>query len=274
MAIKRYKPTSAGRRGMAVSAFAEITKTEPERRLLEPVRHKGGRNSNGRVTARHIGGGHKRRYRIVDFKRRKVGVPGKVAAIEYDPNRGARLALIHYLDGDKAYILHPDGLAVGDEVISSRNADIKPGNALPLEAIPTGTQVHNIELKPRKGGQLARGAGCSAQLMAKEGKYALLRLPSGELRRVLAACRATVGTVGNADRQNIRWGKAGRTRWAGRRPMVRGVAMNPVDHPHGGGEGRTSGGRHPVTPWGIPTKGKKTRNNRQTDKYIVRRRNA
>ena len=272
MAIKRYKPTSAGRRGMSVAAFTEITKSEPERSLLEPLKKSGGRNNRGRITARHRGGGHKRRYRLVDFKRKKVGVPARVAAIEYDPNRGARIALLHYVDGEKAYILWPVGLAVGDEVISSRNADIKPGNSLPLDSIPTGTIVHNVELRPRKGGQLARGAGCGAQLMAKEGKYALIRLPSGELRKVLATCRATVGQVGNTDHQNIHKGKAGRSRWLGRRPKVRGVAMNPVDHPHGGGEGRTSGGRHPVTPWGVPTKGKRTRNNKSTDRMIVRRR--
>ena len=272
MAIKRYKPTTAGRRNMSVSAFTEITKSEPERKLLTPLKKSGGRNNNGRITSRHRGGGHKRRYRIVDFKRRKVGVPATVAAIEYDPNRGARLALLHYADGEKAYILWPAGLNVGDQVISSRNADIKPGNSMPLETIPTGTIVHNIELRPRKGGQLARGAGCGAQLMAKEGKYALLRLPSGELRKVLATCRATIGQVGNSDRQNINDGKAGKSRWLGKRPHVRGVAMNPVDHPHGGGEGRTSGGRHPVTPWGVPTKGKKTRNNKRTDRLIVRRR--
>jgi large subunit ribosomal protein L2 len=273
MAIKRYKPTSAGRRGMSVSAFTEITKSEPERRLLSPLKKTGGRNNNGRITSRHRGGGHKRRYRIVDFKRRKVGVPATVAAVEYDPNRGARLALLHYADGEKAYILWPEGLSVGDQVISSRNADIKPGNSMPLDSIPTGTMIHNVELRPRKGGQLARGAGCGAQLMAKEGKYVLLRLPSGELRKVLGTCRATVGQVGNGDRQNINDGKAGKSRWLGKRPKVRGVAMNPVDHPHGGGEGRTSGGRHPVTPWGVPTKGKKTRNNKRTDRLIVRRRN-
>ena len=273
MAIKRYKPTTAGRRNMSVSAFTEITKSEPERSLLTPLKKSGGRNNNGRITSRHRGGGHKRRYRLVDFKRRKVGVPATVAAIEYDPNRGARLALLHYADGEKAYILWPNGLSVGDQVISSRNADIKPGNSMPLETIPTGTIIHNVELRPRKGGQLARGAGCGAQLMAKEGKYALLRLPSGELRKVLATCRATIGQVGNSDRQNINDGKAGKSRWLGKRPHVRGVAMNPVDHPHGGGEGRTSGGRHPVTPWGVPTKGKKTRNNKRTDRLIVRRRN-
>lgn len=272
MAIKRYKPTSAGRRSMTGEAFTEVTKTEPERSLLAPLRKSGGRNNNGRITSRRRGGGHKRRYRMVDFKRNKVGVPAKVAAIEYDPNRGARLALLHYDDGEKRYILWPAGLAVGDDVLSSRNADIRPGNSLPLEAIPTGTTVHNVELRPRKGGQLARGAGCSAQLMAKEGKYALLRMPSGELRKVLITCRATIGVVGNSDHQNVHWGKAGKSRWKGRRPKVRGVAMNPVDHPHGGGEGRTSGGRHPVTPWGVPTKGKRTRNNKKTDRLIVRRR--
>ncbi len=272
MAIKRFKPTSAGRRGMSNSAFTEITKSEPEKKLLRPLSKSGGRNNRGRVTSRHRGGGHKRRYRVVDFKRNKVGVPAKVAAIEYDPNRTARLALLHYADGEKSYILWPNGLAVGDEVISSRNADIKPGNSLPLEAVPTGTTVHNVELKPRKGGQMARGAGTSAQLMAKEGKYALLRLPSGELRKVLATCRATIGVVGNTDHQNQNYGKAGKSRWLGKRPHVRGVAMNPVDHPHGGGEGRTSGGRHPVTPWGVPTKGKKTRKNKTTNIFIVRRR--
>lgn len=274
MAIKRYSPTSAGRRNMTVSAFEGVSTKAPERKLIAPLAKTGGRNNRGRVTARHIGGGHKRRYRLVDFKRRKVGVPARVAAIEYDPNRNANLALLHYADGEKSYILCPAGLDVGDTVISSRNADIRPGNSLPLEAIPTGTVVHNVELKPRKGGQLARGAGAGAQLMAKEGKHALLRLPSGELRKVLVTCRATVGTVGNGDQQNIHWGKAGKTRWMGKRPHVRGVAMNPVDHPHGGGEGRTSGGRHPVTPWGVPTKGKKTRNNKKTDRLIVRRKNA
>ncbi|MGM0574941.1 MAG: 50S ribosomal protein L2 [Myxococcota bacterium] len=273
MAIKRFKPTSAARRDMTGSAFDEITKDTPERNLLQALHKKGGRNNHGRITARRRGGGHKRRYRVVDFRRDKVGVPARVAAVEYDPNRGARLALLHYADGEKRYILWPVGLKVGDEVISSRNADIKPGNALPLEAMPTGTQVHNVELRPRKGGQLARGAGCAAQLMAKEGKYALMRMPSGELRKVLATCRATVGRVGNIDRQNVVQGKAGKTRWKGKRPEVRGVAMNPVDHPHGGGEGRSSGGRHPVTPWGAPTKGKKTRQNKATDKFIVRRRN-
>jgi len=274
MSIKRYKPTSAGRRQMSVSGFDEITKTTPEKALLEPKKNSGGRNNHGHMTSRHRGGAVKRMYRVIDFKRQKVGVPAKVAAIEYDPNRTARLALLHYLDGEKAYILAPNGLTVGDQVISSKNADIKPGNCLPLEAIPTGTIVHNVELRPLKGAQLVRSAGTSAQLMAKEGKYALLRLPSGELRKVLQACRATIGVVGNEEHQNILWGKAGRARWRGKRPHVRGVAMNPIDHPHGGGEGRTSGGRHPCTPWGQPTKGFKTRNNKQTDKFIVRRRNA
>ncbi|HRE88155.1 MAG TPA: 50S ribosomal protein L2 [Myxococcota bacterium] len=274
MSIKRYKPTSAGRRNMSVPGFEEVTKTTPEKALLEPIKKSGGRNNHGHMTIRHRGGGHKRMYRVIDFRRNKVGVPANVAAIEYDPNRTARIALLHYLDGEKAYILAPGGLKVGDQVISSKNADIKPGNCLPLEFIPTGTVVHAIELRPEKGAQLARSAGVSAQLMAKEGKYALLRLPSGELRKVLQTCRATIGAVGNEEYQNILWGKAGRARWRGRRPHVRGVAMNPIDHPHGGGEGRTSGGRHPVTPWGKPTKGAKTRNNKKTDKYIVRRRNS
>ena len=272
MPVKRYKPTSAGRRNMTVSGFDEITKSTPEKTLTAPLKKSGGRNNNGRITMRRRGQGHKRQYRQVDFKRNKVGVPATVNAVEYDPNRGANIALLFYADGEKSYIICPNGLTVGDEVISSRNADIKPGNSLPLETIPTGTLVHNVELRPRKGGQLARGAGTGAQVMAKEGKYCLLRLPSGELRKVLATCRATIGTVGNSDHQNINWGKAGKSRWLGRRPKVRGVAMNPVDHPHGGGEGRTSGGRHPVTPWGKPTKGKKTRNNKRTDRLIVRRR--
>ncbi len=273
MSIKRYKPTSAARRNMSVAGFEEITKSTPEKSLLEPLKKSGGRNNHGHMTIRHRGGGHKRRYRVIDFKRNKVGVPANVAAIEYDPNRTARIALLHYLDGEKAYILAPSGLKVGDQVISSKTADIKPGNCLPLEFIPTGTVVHAIELRPEKGAQLARSAGVSAQLMAKEGKYVSLRLPSGELRKVLNTCRATIGAVGNEEYQNILWGKAGRARWKGQRPHVRGVAMNPIDHPHGGGEGRTSGGRHPTTPWGKPTKGYKTRSNKATDKFIVRRRN-
>lgn len=272
MGVKRYNPTSPGRRLMTSSDFAEITKSKPERRLLEPLSKSGGRNVYGRITVRFRGGGHKRRYRVIDFKRDKYGVPANVAAIEYDPNRSARIALLFYADGEKRYILAPNHLEVGDTVLSSAKADIKPGNSLPLRAIPVGTQLHNIELKPGKGGALVRSAGTSAQLMAKEGKYALVRLPSGELRNVLATCRATVGEVGNSIHENLRSGKAGRTRWLGFRPHVRGVAMNPVDHPHGGGEGRTSGGRHPVTPWGRPTKGSKTRHNKRTDTFIVKRR--
>jgi large subunit ribosomal protein L2 len=271
MALRKYKPTSAGRRFMTVSTFEEITKATPEKSLLEPVTRKGGRNNKGRITTRHQGGGHKRRYRVIDFKRGKDGVPAKVAAIEYDPNRSARIALLHYADGDKRYILAPARLKVGDRVESGREADIKPGNSLPLANIPTGTMVHNVELKPGKGGQLARSAGSSIQLVAKEGMYATLRLPSGEMRRVLVACRATIGQVGNVDHENVSGGKAGRSRWRGKRPTVRGSAMNPVDHPHGGGEGKSKGGRHPVTPWGVPTLGKRTRRkHKQSDKLIVR----
>jgi len=271
MALRKYKPTSAGRRFMTVSTFEEITKTEPEKALLEPVTRKGGRNNKGRITTRHQGGGHKRRYRVIDFKRGKDGVPAKVAAIEYDPNRSARIALLHYADGEKRYILAPARLKVGDRVESGAAADIKPGNSLPLANIPTGTMVHNVELKPGKGGQLARSAGSSIQLVAKEGTYATLRLPSGEMRRVLVACRATIGQVGNVDHENVSGGKAGRSRWRGKRPTVRGSAMNPVDHPHGGGEGKSKGGRHPVTPWGVPTLGKRTRRkHKESDKLIVR----
>ena len=272
MGIKRYKPTSPGRRGMTGPTFEEITSSTPERSLLEPLKKKAGRNNLGRITVRHQGGGHKRRYRLIDFKRDKRGVPAKVATIEYDPNRNARICLLHYVDGEKRYILAPNHLNVGDLVIAVENADIKPGNAMPLDNIPDGTWVHNIEMKPGKGGQLARSAGNYAQVMAHEGRYVLLKLPSSELRRVLRVCWATIGQVGNTDANNIKLGKAGRKRWMGIRPSVRGVAMNPVDHPHGGGEGRTSGGRHPVTPWGVPTKGKKTRTNSKSDKYIVRRR--
>ena len=272
MGVKRYNPTSPGRRLMTSSNFEEITKSKPERSLLESFSKSGGRNVYGRITVRFRGGGHKRRYRVIDFRRDKVGVPARVAAIEYDPNRSARIALLHYADGEKRYILAPNHLGVGDEIVSSAKADIKPGNSLPLRAIPVGTQVHNIELKPGKGGAMVRSAGTSAQLMAKEGKYALVRLPSGELRNVLQECRATIGEVGNSIHENLRIGKAGRTRWSGKRPHVRGVAMNPVDHPHGGGEGRTSGGRHPVTPWGKPTKGSRTRTNKRTAKFIVKRR--
>jgi large subunit ribosomal protein L2 len=271
MPIRRYRPTSPGRRFMSVSTFEEVTKTEPEKSLTAPLKRTGGRNVYGRVTTRHQGGGHKRRYRIVDFKRRKDGVPAKVAAIEYDPNRSARIALLHYLDGEKAYILAPAGLRVGAMLESGPGADIKPGNALPLENIPTGTMVHNVELKPGKGGQMARSAGASVQLVAKEGGFATLRLPSGEMRRVPAKCRATVGQVGNVDHGNVTGGKAGRSRWRGKRPAVRGSAMNPVDHPHGGGEGKSKGGRHPVTPWGVPTLGKRTRRkHKESDKLIVR----
>jgi large subunit ribosomal protein L2 len=271
MPIRKYKPTSAGRRFMTVSTFEEITKSEPEKSLVEPLTKKGGRNNKGRITTRHQGGGHKRRYRVIDFKRGKDGVPAKVAAIEYDPNRSARIALLHYADGEKRYILAPARLKVGDRVESGPEADIKPGNSLPLANIPTGTMIHNVELKPGKGGQLARSAGSSIQLVAKEGSYATLRLPSGEMRRVLVACRATIGQVGNVDHENVSGGKAGRSRWRGKRPTVRGSAMNPVDHPHGGGEGKSKGGRHPVTPWGVPTLGKRTRRkHKESDKLIVR----
>jgi large subunit ribosomal protein L2 len=272
MPIRRYKPTSPGRRFMTVSDFAEVTKSTPEKALTEKLTKKGGRNNNGRITTRHQGGGHKRQYRIIDFKRRKDDVPAKVAAIEYDPNRSARIALLHYADGFKAYILAPAGVRVGAYVQSGADADIKPGNALPLENIPTGTLVHNVELKPGKGGQMARSAGSGVQLVAKDGAHATLRLPSGEMRRVLLTCRATVGQVGNVDHQNIVLGKAGRSRWLGRRPVVRGSAMNPVDHPHGGGEGRAPTGMNPKTKWGKPAMGKKTRFNPRTDKFIVRTR--
>ena len=271
MALRKFKPTSPGRRFMTVSTFEEITKKKPEKSLTDPLTKKAGRNSYGRITTRHRGGGHKRRYRVIDFKRTKDGVPAKVAAIEYDPNRSARIALLHYLDGAKAYILAPARLSVGAMVESGPGADIKPGNALPLENVPTGTMVHNVELRPGRGGQLARSAGSSVQLVAKESGYATLRLPSGEMRRVPLTCRATVGQVGNVDHENVSGGKAGRSRWRGRRPSVRGSAMNPVDHPHGGGEGKSKGGRHPVTPWGVPTLGKRTRRkHKESDKLIVR----
>ncbi len=273
MGIKKYKPTSAGRRGMSVADFAEITKSSPEKRLLQTLNRRAGRNNEGEITCRHRGGGAKRKYRVIDFKRSKLDVPARVAAIEYDPNRTSRLALLFYRDGEKGYILAPQGLNVGDEVVSSDSADIKPGNSLPLANIPTGIVLHNIEMKPGRGGQLVRSAGVGAILMAKEGKYALLRLPSGEVRQVPQRCRATVGQVGNIDHYNVSLGKAGRSRWLGRRPSVRGVAMNPVDHPMGGGEGRSSGGRHPCTPWGKPTKGYKTRSKRKSsNKYIVTKR--
>ncbi len=274
MPIRQMKPTSPGRRFMAVATFEEITREEPEKSLLAPLKKSGGRNNQGRTTARFRGGGNKRRYRIIDFKRDKIGVPGKVVSIEYDPNRSARIALIQYVDGEKRYILCPDGLKVGDQVLSGENADIKPGNALPLRAIPLGTVIHNIELVPGKGGQLVRSAGTAAQLVAKEGKYAQIRLPSGEVRMVLLECKATVGQVGHAEHENESLGKAGKSRYLGRRPHVRGSAMTPRDHPHGGGEGKAPIGRRggPVTPWGKPTLGKKTRRRKQSDKFIVRRR--
>ncbi len=271
MALKKYKPTSPGRRFMSVSSFEEVTKTRPEKSLTEPLKRTGGRNNNGRITTRHQGGGHKRRYRVIDFKRTKDGVPAKVAAIEYDPNRSARIALLHYADGAKAYIIAPARIKVGATVESGPTADIKPGNALPLENIPTGTMVHNVELKPGQGAKMARSAGSSVQLVAKDAGYAVLRVPSGEMRRVPLTCRATVGQVGNADHENQSIGKAGRHRWLGKRPGVRGSAMNPVDHPHGGGEGKSKGGRHPVTPWGVPTLGKRTRaKHKESNKLIVR----
>ncbi len=274
MGIKKYKATSPGIRQMTVLDFDEITKKEPEKSLVVTLKKSGGRNSQGRITVRFRGGGAKRKYRIIDFKRDKDGIPGKVAAIEYDPNRTANIALIHYVDGEKRYILAPNGLRVGDVIESGENADIKVGNSLPLKNIPVGTTVHNIELTPGKGGQLARAAGSEAQLMGKEGKYVTLRLPSGEFRLVLAECRATIGQVGNLDHENVTIGKAGRNRHLGRRPSVRGSAMNPVDHPHGGGEGRAPIGRPtPVTPWGKPALGYKTRKkNKKSDKYIIRSR--
>jgi len=272
MGIRSFKPTSPARRYYSVSDFKEITKVEPERSLLEKQTSTGGRNNNGRITSRFRGGGHKQRYRVIDFRRDKIGIPAKVAAVEYDPNRTARIALLHYADGEKRYILAPDGLAVGATLLASRNADIKPGNSLTLRFIPPGTSIHNVELKKGKGGQLVRSAGVAAQLMAKDGDYAQVRLPSGEIRKVHLDCRATIGQVSNAEHANISLGKAGRSRWLGRRPHNRGVTMNPVDHPMGGGEGRTSGGRHPCSPWGQLSKGLKTRNNKRTDGMIVRRR--
>ena len=274
MGVRKYKPSSPGRRFQTVSDFAEITTTTPEKSLLEPLPKKAGRNNYGRITTRHQGGGHKRKYRKIDFKRRKDGIPAKVASIEYDPNRSARIALLNYADGAKAYILQPKGLKVGDTVESGPEADIKPGNALPLANIPVGTLVHAVEFQPGKGAAMARSAGTSIQLMGKEGGYAILRMPSSEMRRVLLDCRATVGEVGNAEHSNIRIGKAGRKRWMGVRPTVRGTVMNPVDHPHGGGEGKNkSAGSHPVTPWGVPTKGHRTRNPKKASgRLIIRRR--
>lgn len=273
MGIRKFKPTSAGRRFMSVSDFAGVSKKSPERSLLAPMKSSGGRNNRGRITVRRRGGGHKRRYRIIDFKRDKWDVPGKVAAVEYDPNRSARIALIHFADGEKRYILHPLNLNVGDKIVSSNEADIKPGNSMQLHAVPLGTWVHNIELMIGRGGQMCRSAGTYAQVMAKEGNYVLLRMPSSELRQVHRNCQATIGQVGNLEHENQRIGKAGRSRWLGRRPKVRGSAMNPIDHPHGGGEGRTTGGRHPVTPWGKPTKGRKTRSKKKpSSRFIVKRR--
>ena len=274
MAVRKYKPTSPSRRAMTTSDFSEITdkRRKPEKSLLQAKASFGGRNNYGRITVRFRGGGHRKRYRIIDFKRNNIDVPGKVVAIEYDPNRSARIALIQYLDGDKRYILSPEGLRQGASVISSDTADIQPGNSLPLSRMPLGTVVHAIEMKPGKGAQMARSAGTSAQLMAREAGYALLRLPSGELRKVLEDCRATVGSVGNRQHENRKLGKAGRSRWMGRMPHNRGTTMHPVDHPPGSGAGRTAGGRHPVTPWGKPTRGYKTRKNKATSKYIVARR--
>ncbi|MGE7919194.1 50S ribosomal protein L2 [Viridibacillus sp. NPDC093762] len=274
MAIKKYKPTSNGRRNMTSSDFAEITTNKPEKSLLEPTKRKAGRNNQGKITVRHNGGGHKRQYRVIDFKRLKDGIPGRVATIEYDPNRSANIALINYADGEKRYILAPKGLVVGMTILSGADVDIKVGNALPLENMPMGTTIHNIEMKPGKGGQLVRSAGTSAQILGKEGKYVIVRLQSGEVRMILATCRATIGQVGNEQHELIKIGKAGRTRWLGKRPTVRGSVMNPNDHPHGGGEGRSPIGRKsPMTPWGKPALGYKTRNKKnKSDKLIIRRR--
>lgn len=273
MAVKHLKPTSAGRRWQTISDFSEITCTKPEKSLLEPLPKKAGRNNKGRITVRHQGGGHKRQYRRIDFKRNKDGVPAKVATIEYDPNRSARIALLHYVDGEKRYILAPKGLKVGDTVVSGVGADIKPGNAMPLSEIPVGTLIHAIEFQPSKGAAIARSAGTACQLMGKEGKYAIVRMPSSEMRRILLTCRATVGEVGNAEHSNIVIGKAGRSRHLGIRPTVRGTVMNPVDHPHGGGEGKNhTSGRPSVTPWGKPTKGYRTRKKKVSNDLIIRRR--
>ncbi|MGA9751948.1 MAG: 50S ribosomal protein L2 [Acidobacteriota bacterium] len=272
MGIKTYKPVTPSRRYITTSTFEEVTKTEPEKRLLEKKTRTSCRNAHGHITVRRRGGGHKRRYRIIDFKRGKRGIPAKVAAVEYDPNRTCRIALLNYADGEKRYILCPEGLQVGQTIMAGEEAEVVVGNALPLRKIPVGTMIHNIELHEGGGGQMARAAGAAAQLMAKEGRLATLRMPSGEMRYVSVNCYATVGQVGNLDHQNISLGKAGRNRWLGRRPKVRGTAMNPVDHPHGGGEGKAKGGRHPVTPWGVPTKGYKTRRNKRTARFIVKRR--
>src|SRR6185437_3496973 len=272
MPVKKYKPTSPGRRGMSVSSFEEITRSRPERSLTEPLKRHAGRNNQGRITVRHRGGGHKRRYRIIDFKRNKDGVPGTVVSIEYDPNRTSRIALVNYVDGEKRYILAPVGLQVGQTIMSGAEAEIRVGNCLPLRNMPLGSTIHNIELEPGRGGQLVRSAGTAAQLMAKEGKYAQLRMPSGEVRLVPVVARATLGQVGNIEHENESIGKAGRSRWMGRRPTVRGSVMNPVDHPHGGGEGRAPIGGQPQTPWGKPAMGYRTRRNKKTQPMIVRRR--
>jgi large subunit ribosomal protein L2 len=274
MAIKRVNPTSSGRRFQTYAGFEELTDKKPEKALVKILKKSGGRNNNGRITARWRGGGHKRRYRVIDFRRDKDNIPAKVVAIEYDPNRSARIALLHYADGEKRYILAPLHMKIGDQVMSGAGADIKPGNALPLANIPLGTHIHNIELRLGKGGQIVRSAGGFAQLMAKEDRYALVKLPSNEVRMILLQCKATVGQLGNVEHENVSIGKAGRSRWTGQRPKVRGVAMNPVDHPMGGGEGRSSGGRHPCSPWGMPTKGYRTRKNKRTNRYIVKRRNS
>jgi len=272
MTIRQFRPMTAGTRFRSVSGFDEITRGTPEKSLVEPLPKSGGRNNKGHLTSRHIGGGHKRQYRKIDFKRNKFGIPARVAEIEYDPNRTARIALLVYADGEKRYILHPTGLKQGDAVMSGPGADIRLGNAVPLAEVPLGTMVHNVELKIGKGGQMARSAGSGCQVVAKEGDYASVKMPSGEIRKIHTECLATIGQVGNVDHENVSIGKAGRTRWLGKRPHVRGVAMNPVDHPLGGGEGKTSGGRHPVSPWGQPTKGYKTRNRKVTDRFIVQRR--
>jgi len=272
MAIKTFKPTTPSRRYMTVSSFKDITKKEPEKSLISKLHKTGGRNVNGRITSRRRGGGHKRRYRIIDFRRNKDGIPAKVSSIEYDPNRTARIALLTYVDGEKRYIIAPDKLTAGDEVISGEGADIVPGNALKLKDIPVGTIIHNVELQPGKGGQIARSAGANAQVLAKEGKFAHVKMPSSEVRLIRQECKATIGQVGNINHENITLGKAGRSRWKGKRPSVRGVVMNPHDHPHGGGEGKSPAGRHPVTPWGQKTMGKKTRKTKKSDRYIIRSR--
>jgi large subunit ribosomal protein L2 len=272
MPIRKYNPTSPGTRFKTVQTFDDVTTNRPYKPLVESLKSTGGRNNQGELTSWWRGGGHKRAYRIIDFKRDKLDIQAKVATIEYDPNRSARIALVTYADGEKRYILQPVGLKVGDTIVAGQNVDILPGNSLPLKNIPLGTQLHNVELKPGKGGQIARSAGSSVQLVAKEGEYASVKMPSGEIRKIFSECFATIGQVGNLDHENVSIGKAGRSRWMGKRPHVRGVAMNPVDHPLGGGEGKTSGGRHPVTPWGLPTKGYKTRNRKSTDQFIVQRR--